>query len=459
MAFRVVILAAGSGKRMHSSLPKVLHTIANKTLLEHVVQTATSLGSEEPPIVVYGYQGETVKRMLPNLSVTWIEQNEQLGTGHALQQALPHISDNNQVLLLYGDVPLITNETLKTLMNETPKNTLGIITANVINPTGFGRIVRDESGQIQRIVEEKDASELEKKICEINTGIYFMEMKHLKTWLPRLSRQNSQQEYYLTDILGMAHQENVPIHSIEPKATEEILGANNRAQLAQLERYYQRKIAEYWMEKGVTIADPNRLDIRGEFKSGNDVFIDVNVILEGKVEIGNNCKIGPNTILRNVTIKDNVEILANCVIEGATIESHCKIGPFARIRPETMVADHVEIGNFIEIKNSILGAFTKAHHVGYLGDAEIGKKVNIGAGTITCNYDGANKHKTFIHDNAFIGSNSELVAPVTIGECATIGAGSTITKNAPANQLTLCRGEQRSIKNWQRKKKILKETT
>ncbi|HEX2548989.1 MAG TPA: bifunctional UDP-N-acetylglucosamine diphosphorylase/glucosamine-1-phosphate N-acetyltransferase GlmU [Gammaproteobacteria bacterium] len=458
MAFRVVILAAGSGKRMHSSLPKVLHTIANKTLLEHVVQTASSLNPKEPVFIVYGHQGETVRRMLPNLPATWIEQNEQLGTGHALQQALPHISDNNQVLLLYGDVPLITDETLQRLLLGTPRDTLGVITATVENPLGFGRIVRDASGHIQQIVEEKDATESIKKIREINTGIYLMEAKHLQKWLPKLTNQNAQEEYYLTDIIAMACKDNVPIRSIAPTAIEEILGVNNRSQLAQLERYYQRKMAEEWLEKGVSFADPDRFDLRGKLFAGQDIFIDVNVILEGEVHIGNHCKIGPNTLLRNVTLKDHVEVLANCVLEGTTIESHCKIGPFARIRTNTVLADHVEVGNFIEIKNSILGAFTKAHHVGYLGDSEIGKKVNIGAGTITCNYDGANKHKTIIGDNAFIGSNSELVAPIKIGHNATIGAGSTITKDAPPDQLTLTRGEQRTIKNWQRKKKILKET-
>jgi len=457
MTSSIVILAAGQGKRMQSRLPKVLHRIANKTLLEHVVHTALTLEAPIPPYVVYGHQGEAIKYMLANLDVTWVEQTEQLGTGHAVQQVLPFISEESKVLVLYGDVPLITSETLKKLITTTPEESVGIITATLDNPFGFGRIIRDQENNITRVVEEKDTNAFEKKLQEINTGIYFICAKHLKKWLPHLTPQNTQQEYYLTDVISKAWEENIPIHSIQPADTHEILGVNNRIQLAELERYYQRSMAEYYMKKGVTFYDPNRFDLRGELSIGTDVIIDINVIFEGKVTIGNHCTIGANTILRDVTLKDNVHIKANCVLEGAIIDSNSVIGPFARLRSGTHIAENVEIGNFIEIKNSLIGSFTKAHHVSYLGDSEIGKKVNIGAGTITCNYDGANKHKTVIGDEVFIGSNTELVAPINIGEGATIGAGSTITRDAPAHQLTLSRVEQFSIAHWQRKKKIEQE--
>lgn len=453
MSLSIVILAAGQGKRMNSTLPKILHRLARKTLLERVIQSTTLLSPATLPFVIYGHQAETVRNQLPHLPVTWVEQQQQLGTGHAVLQALPLISSSDRVLILCGDVPLITQKTLQEFIDKTPQDALGIITAHLPKPIGLGRIVRNEQNQIMRIVEEKDTTAAERALNEINSGIYLVPARYLQQWLPKLKNNNAQQEFYLTDIIQFAVEEHIPIYSQQPLQYEEILGINDCIQLAHAERFYQRRYAEDLMRQGVTLYDPNRFDVRGELTVGQDVTIDVNVILEGKVIIGNHCVIGANTVLRNVILADHVEIKENCVIEGAEIAEHCVLGPFARIRPGTRVASYVEIGNFIEIKNSVIDSHSKVHHVGYIGDSELGKRVNMGAGTITCNYDGANKHKTIIGDDAFIGSNSSLVAPVTIGENATIGASSTITRDAPAQQLTLCRTPQRSIAHWQRKKK------
>ncbi len=458
MSLSIVILAAGQGKRMNSKLPKVLHRLAGKTLLEHVVQSTIPLYPSIPPIVIYGHQGEVVRAALPELNVTWVEQQQQLGTGHAALQALPHLSASDRVLILYGDVPLITTETLQQFIDKTPTNVLGIITADYPISMGLGRIFRDEHNKITRIIEEKDATASERLIKEINTGIYLVPAGYLQKWLPLLQNTNAQHEYYLTEIVEFAVKENLTIHSEKPLRLEEIAGINDCLQLAQAERMYQYSSAVKLMQQGVTLYDPSRLDVRGDVSCGHDVTIDINVILEGRVIIGNHCKIGANTVLRNVTLGDHVEIKENCVIDGADIAEHCIVGPFARVRPGTHVASHVHIGNFIEIKNSTISSHSKLNHVSYIGDSEIGKRVNIGAGTITCNYDGADKHKTIIGDDAFIGSNSSLVAPVTIGENATIGASSTITRDAPAQQLTLCRTPQRSIANWQRKKKSKQES-
>jgi bifunctional UDP-N-acetylglucosamine pyrophosphorylase/glucosamine-1-phosphate N-acetyltransferase len=457
MALSIVILAAGQGKRMKSQLPKVLHRIAGKTLIEHVIATAAKLNPATTPIIVYGHQGDIIKHALANVNVSWIEQPNQLGTGHALQQTLDLIPEQNQVLVLYGDVPLISTDTLKSFITDTPTDSIGIITANFPDPTGLGRIIRDTNNQIVRIVEEKDANAAERAIQEINSGIYLVPARYLKKWLPTLKNQNAQQEYYLTDIISIATQEKFSIHSQTPDHYEEVLGVNDRAQLARLERFYQRQAAEKLMHQGVTLLDPNRLDIRGDLTVGYDVTIDINVIIEGNVNIGNNCVIGPNALLRNVTLGDNVTVNANCVLDGAEIANHCTIGPFARVRPGTQLGEHVHLGNFVETKNSIIANATKINHLSYIGDSDIGAHVNIGAGTITCNYDGVNKHKTIIGDHAFIGSNSALVAPINIGEGATIGAGSTLTRNAPPKQLTLSRAEQRSLV-WQRKSKIKKES-
>jgi bifunctional UDP-N-acetylglucosamine pyrophosphorylase/glucosamine-1-phosphate N-acetyltransferase len=455
MSLSTVILAAGQGKRMHSDLPKVLHRLAGKPLLEHVVQTAHALSSETP-IVVIGHESEKIQHALAHLNVKWVTQDQQLGTGHAVQQALPFLTDNLPVLVLYGDVPLVAANTLKKFIADTPKDNIGILTASFPNPEGLGRIIRDASGKIIRVTEEKDADSSERNIKEINSGIYLIPSALLKKWLPTLNNKNTQKEYYLTDIIAKAREENIAIHSQEPAAFEEVLGVNDRAQLAALERYCQLLYAQKLMQQGVTLHDPSRIDIRGELSVGYDVTIDINVIFEGHVKIGNHCSIGPNTLLRNVIIGDHVDIKANCVLDGAEISEHSIIGPFARLRPGTVLGPQTHVGNFVEIKNSDVGLGSKVNHLSYIGDADIGKHVNIGAGTITCNYDGANKHRTVIGDKAFIGSDTQLIAPVTIGEGATIGAGSTITRDAPAHELTICRTPQRSIKNWQRPKK--KET-
>ncbi len=453
MTLSIVILAAGQGKRMHSRLPKVLHSLAGKSLLERAINTAYTLKPSTPPIVIFGHQGEQVREALQHLDTTWVKQEEQLGTGHAVLQTLPHIPQDNRVLILYGDVPLISTETLQQLLNTTPENQVGIITAHFNNPTGLGRIVRNEQSAILRIVEEKDATSTERTIQEINSGIYLVPAKYLQRWLPTLSNQNAQQEYYLTDIIQKAVAENISITSIQPTHPQEVYGINDRVQLAELETFHRQLAAETFMRSGVTLLDPKRFDLRGELIAGQDVTIDVNVIIEGKVSIGNNCHIGPNCVLRDTIIADNVIVKANSVIEGADIGENCVIGPFARIRPETELSSNVHVGNFVEIKKSWIGTGSKVNHLTYIGDSEIGKQVNVGAGTITCNYDGVNKNKTIIGDNAFIGSNTSLVAPIKIGEGATIGAGSTISREAPANQLTLCRADQRSLAGWQRPKK------
>ena len=452
MELSIVILAAGLGKRMRSDLPKVLHTLAGKPLLEHVVRATQKLVSAEP-IIVYGHQGEKVKHVLAHLNVRWVEQKEQRGTGHAVQQALPFIPKENHVLILCADVPLISADTLKKLIAATPSDAIGIIAAHLKDPKGLGRIQRDSQNNIVNIIEEKDATEKERAINEINSGIYLIPSAFLHRWLPELKNNNAQEEFYLTDIIRLAVAETIAIHSIEAPHNEEILGINDRAQLAQLERFYQRKTADKLMQQGVTLADPNRLDVRGDLTVLSDTFIDINVITEGHVTIGSHCSIGPNTVLRNVVIGNHVEIKANCVIDGAEIANHCIIGPFARLRPGAVLAEKTHVGNFVEIKNSVIGSATKINHLSYIGDSEIGRDVNIGAGTITCNYDGINKHKTIIGHEAFIGSNTALVAPITVGEGATIGAGSTLTRNAPAHQLTLTRADQRSVLNWQRPKK------
>lgn len=450
MSIRTVILAAGFGKRMHSQHPKVLHHLAGKPMLERVISIAHSV-SEKTPIIIYGHQGDIIRNSLSHLNVTWVEQKEQLGTGHAVLQALPEITDEERILVLYGDVPLISEITLKKLIDATTQDAIGMITAHLPNPAGYGRIKRNNKNQIENIVEEKDASESERRITEINPGIYFVPGKYLKKWLPKLTNNNAQKEFYLTDIISKAAQEKIAIHDIQPHFFEEILGVNDRVQLAQLERFYQKNYAEKLMRQGVTIVDPARFDIRGEVQVGRDVTIDVNVILEGRVVIGDGCVIGPHSILRNTTLQNQVEIKAHSMIDGAEIGKACVIGPFARIRPGTVLAAKAHIGNFVEIKNSFIDEASKVNHLSYIGDSEIGKRVNIGAGTITCNYDGVNKHKTVIGDDVQIGSDTQLVAPVSVGEGATIGAGSTITKDVPPHQLTLSHQlVQRTAKNWQR---------
>ncbi len=450
MSTQVVILAAGQGKRMYSHIPKVLHLLAGKPMLTHVIDTAFTL-SDKKPIVVIGHHAHEVRDAIKQLDVALVEQSEQLGTGHALLQALPFIADEDNVLVLYGDVPLISTTTLKKLLSVTQVNTLGMLTAYLHNPQGYGRIKRDHQQKVISIVEEKDATDEERKITEINPGIYLVAAKLLKKWLPNLKNHNAQKEYYLTDIISLAVRENIFISTIEPEYIEEIAGVNDCVQLAFLERFYQRQMAKSLMRKGVTLADPERLDVRGEVVVARDVVIDINVIFEGKVQIGEGCTIGANSILRNTTLGNHVQVQPFSMIDGATIADKCVIGPFARIRPETTLAEAVHIGNFVEVKKSHIDQGSKANHLSYIGDAEIGKRVNVGAGTITCNYDGVKKHKTIIGDGAFIGSDTQLVAPVTVGEGATIGAGSTITDDTPPHELTLSRAEQKTIKGWKRK--------
>lgn len=448
MAIQVVILAAGQGKRMYSHYPKVLHHLAGKPLLEHVICTALTLSPDTPPIIVNGHLGHVLHTALAHYNVRWVEQKEQLGTGHALLQALTAIADEDQVLVLYGDVPLISVETLKNLLTTTPPQAVGMLTAQLSNPSGYGRIKRDQAQRVIGIVEEKDATKEERAITEINPGIYFVAARVLKKWLPHLQNNNAQKEYYLTDIIALCVQEHIPVHVVQPQAQEEILGVNNRAHLAQLERYYQRQYAEKLMAQGVTLYDPARLDIRGEVQVGRDVSIDINVIIEGRVVIGDQCSIGPNTILRNVELGPRVEVKANSIIDGAEIAADCIIGPFARIRPGTVLSEHVHIGNFVEIKNTIVDAKTKINHLSYMGDSEIGKDVNIGAGSITCNYDGINKHKTVIGDRVMVGSDTTLVAPITIHDDAYIATATTVRKDVPAQALVFNVREEKIREGW-----------
>ena len=444
----IVILAAGQGKRMHSNLPKVLHPIAGKALVSHVIDTARSL-SPRRLCLVYGHGGDVVRAALDAPDLAWALQEPQLGTGHAVQQALPFVADGGTTLVLYGDVPLIQADTLKGLLRAA-EDALAILTVELPDPQGYGRIVRDAGGRVVRIVEQKDASSEERSIREINTGIMAMPTARLGEWLARLSSNNAQNEYYLTDIVGMAVEEGLPVHTANPQHAWEVLGVNSKVQLAELERIAQRCYAEQLMEQGVRLADPARLDVRGSLECGRDVFIDVNCVFEGQVELADAVEIGPNCVLKNARIGAGARIAAFTHIEDAIVGADGMIGPFARLRPGTELAEDVHVGNFVEIKKSSIAAHSKANHLAYIGDATIGSRVNVGAGTITCNYDGANKHRTVIEDDAFIGSDTQLVAPVTVGRGATVGAGTTLTKDAPAESLTISRARQSSITGWKR---------
>ncbi len=449
MGTTAIILAAGKGTRMRSDLPKVLHKVAHMPLVEHVYRTAKTIPDCKVGII-YGHGGELVRDELSHLDSEWVEQREQLGTGHAVQQAMPLVSDDDTVLILYGDVPLTLSSTLNELVESSRKTGFSLLTVILENPSGYGRIVRNSAEAIEKIVEEKDATIAIKEICEVNTGMMAVSGKLLNKWLGQLDNNNAQGEYYLTDIVEMAVDDGVEIMSIQPENEYEVLGVNNRLQLAELERYYQLKHAEDLMTAGVTLRDPARVDVRGDLEVGQDIIVDINVIFEGKVSLSNNVKIGPNTVIKNSEIGEGVEIFANCVIEDAVIGKGTKIGPFARIRPDTHLGENVFIGNFVEIKKSIVAAGSKISHLSYIGDTDIGKQVNIGAGTITCNYDGANKFRTVIGDNVFIGSDTQLVAPVKIADGATIAAGTTVTKDAPAEQLTMSRAKQTTIPGWKR---------
>ncbi len=457
MKLGVVILAAGQGTRMRSSLPKVLHRLANRPLLRHVVDTSNKLNPAQT-IVVFGHGGEDVQQAFSSDSgLLWVEQNQQLGTGHAVDQAIPALADVDRVLVLYGDVPLIQTETLSSLIQAAAQSDLALLTVDLEDPTGYGRIVRDERGSVQRIVEQKDATAAELAITEINTGFLVADKKRLTDWLSRIGNDNAQGEYYLTDIVELAVADGVDVKVAQPDEATEVMGVNDHAQLAQLERYYQHNQAKRLMQQGVALLDPSRFDLRGELTVGRDVQIDINVIIEGRVVLGDGVCIGANSVIRNSTVAGGVQILENCLIEDATIGAESVIGPFARIRPGTRLAGRNRVGNFVEIKKSEIDEGSKISHLSYIGDAVVGKGVNIGAGTITCNYDGANKFQTIIGDNAFIGSDSQLVAPVTVGAGATIGAGSTITSDAQPEMLTLSRSRQYSVKGWKRPVKKLKK--
>ncbi|WP_351189222.1 bifunctional UDP-N-acetylglucosamine diphosphorylase/glucosamine-1-phosphate N-acetyltransferase GlmU [Shewanella sp. TB4-MNA-CIBAN-0142] len=454
MSLNVVILAAGKGTRMRSDLPKVLHPIAHKSMVQHVIDTANSLGSSAIQLV-YGYGADKLQAALGEQALNWVLQAEQLGTGHAVAQANPNINDDDTVLILYGDVPLIQQSTLEALLAVRPANGLAILTVNLPNPTGYGRIVR-EQGKVVGIIEQKDANAEQLAINEVNTGIMAVPGKQLKAWLNRLSNNNAQGEYYLTDIIAMANADGVEITTSQPQSAIEVEGANNRVQLAQLERAYQARAAEKMMLEGANLRDPARIDIRGNVTVGMDVMIDVNVIFQGQVTLGNNVTIGAGAILIDCDIADNAEIKPYTIVEGAKLGQAASAGPFARLRPGAELKEDAHIGNFVEIKKSVLGKGSKAGHLAYLGDAQIGADVNIGAGTITCNYDGANKFITTIEDGVFVGSDTQLVAPVTIGKNATLGAGSTITKDVAENELVITRVKQRHITGWQRPVKIKK---
>lgn len=448
MALSVVILAAGKGTRMRSNLPKVLHPIAGLSMLEHVIDTAQQLNPTQT-VVVAGHGIEQVKHQLESSSVTIVEQAQQLGTGHAVDQALPVISDDDQVLVLYGDVPLIKASTLKALTEAQPKSGIGLLTVKLDDPMGYGRIIRDQKGDVVAIVEQKDANAEQLKIDEVNTGILCADATSLKNWLANIDNNNAQGEYYLTDCIAMAAQDG-GVTACHPTSAIEVEGVNSRVQLAQLERRYQEAKAHKLLEQGVTLLDPARLDIRGELNCGSDVLIDVNVIIEGNVNIETGAVIGANVILKDCSIGANTVIKANTMIEGAIIGEACSVGPFARIRPGTQLDDEAFIGNFVETKKAVLGKGSKASHLAYLGDAKIGQGVNVGAGVITCNYDGVNKFLTTIEDGAFIGSDTQLIAPVKIGQNATVGAGTTVTKDVPAEELCISRMPQKHIAGWQR---------
>lgn len=445
----IVILAAGKGTRMYSRLPKVLHEIGGISMLERVINTAQSLHPDNITVVI-GHGKELVRERI-QADVCWVEQDQQLGTGHAVKMALPYLSDSGRTLILYGDVPLIDQQTLEELLSTAGKD-VGLLTDVLDNPSGYGRIIR-QHGNVVAIVEEKDASAEEKAICETNTGIFVLPNCQLTQWLNALQNNNSQQEYYLTDVIALARQDNIPVHPLQVRASWLAAGVNNKLQLAQLERILQQQQATALLQAGVTLRDPARFDLRGQLTHGQDVIIDINVILEGSVDLGDNVSIGANCVIKNATIGSGTIIHPNSHLENCNIGSDARVGPFARLRPQALIGDAVHIGNFVEVKNSTIGYGSKANHLTYLGDATIGENSNIGAGTITCNYDGVNKYRTTIGNHVRIGSGNMLIAPITIGDRATTGAGSTLSRNCPPDKLTLSRSRQTTLSEWQRPEK------
>ncbi|MDN3679337.1 bifunctional UDP-N-acetylglucosamine diphosphorylase/glucosamine-1-phosphate N-acetyltransferase GlmU [Vibrio tapetis subsp. quintayensis] len=448
MKFSAVILAAGKGTRMYSNKPKVLHTLAGKPMAKHVIDTCTGLGAQNIHLV-YGHAGDQMKSTLANESVNWVLQSEQLGTGHAVNQASAEYADDEKVLVLYGDVPLISSETVENLLEAQPNGGIALLTVVLDNPMGYGRIVR-KNGPVVAIVEQKDATDEQKLIKEINTGVMVATGGDLKRWLSELKNENAQGEYYLTDIIEAAHNEGRAVEAVHPVSPIEVEGVNDRAQLARLERAYQNMHAHRLLEQGVMLRDPARFDLRGTIQCGMDVEIDTNVIIEGNVTLGDNVVIGTGCVLKDCEIDDNSIIRPYSVIEGATVAEDCTVGPFTRLRPGAELRNDAHVGNFVEVKNTCIGEGSKANHLTYLGDAEIGQRVNVGAGVITCNYDGANKFKTVIGDDVFVGSDCQLIAPVTIANGATVGAGTTLTKNVGESELVITRAKDRTIANWQR---------
>ncbi|MGE5466758.1 MAG: bifunctional UDP-N-acetylglucosamine diphosphorylase/glucosamine-1-phosphate N-acetyltransferase GlmU [Ignavibacteria bacterium] len=451
----IVILAAGQGKRMRSDLPKVLHAIAGKPMLSHVIDTARALQPKRI-VIVYGHGGERVRETLAADDLCWAKQDPQLGTGHAVLQALPQLDPAQPTLILYGDVPLTRTDTLRELMATAGVDALALLTVRLDDPRGYGRIVRID-GAVRRIVEEKDADDAERAIDEVNTGIMVVPTAALVRWLPGLNNRNAQGEYYLTDIVALAVAEGLPVRSAQPAAAWEVQGVNSKLQLAELERVHQRNVADALLDQGVTLADPARIDVRGELVCGKDVSIDVGCVFEGRVVLADGVSIGPNCVIRDCAIGAATRVLAFCHLESAIVGGDAAIGPYARLRPGAQLGNDVHIGNFVEVKNSSIADHSKANHLAYIGDATIGRRVNVGAGTITCNYDGANKHRTVIEDDVFIGSDTQLVAPVTVGRGATLGAGTTLTRNAPPDQLTVSRARQASVPGWKRPQKARKE--
>ena len=444
----VVILAAGQGTRMKSILPKVLHPLAGLPLVQHVINTSKKLNPESMN-VVYGHGGEQVKQQINDPTINWVVQEEQLGTGHAVDQTTDQIKDEQMVLVLYGDVPLIKEQTLTKLLDQA-KEGISLLTVNLESPQGYGRIVRNTAGVVSKITEEKDASDDVKEIKEVNTGILAVKARLLKDWLSRLDNNNAQNEYYLTDVIEMAVNDGFTVYTTQPFNEYEVMGVNNRLQLSTLERYYQEEQAYKLMAAGITIADPKRIDVRGCIQHGQDISIDINAVFEGNVTIGNNVTIGANCVIKDTKIADDVTILPMSILDNASVGKGSKVGPFARLRPGAVLGDNTHVGNFVEIKKSYIGVGSKVNHLTYVGDSLIGRNVNIGAGTITCNYDGANKHQTTIGDNVFVGSATQLVAPVKIGKNATIGAGSTITTDVAEDELAITRVKQKSIQGWKR---------